>query len=144
MEDKVMALVRFNQYPALTDLFESLEKNFFNTEEKFEGTVPAVNIKEDNDKYVLEMAAPGMKKNDFHINLEKDVLTISSEQKEEKEEKKDNFARREFYYNSFSRSFSLPETVDVENIKADYKNGILNVVLPKKEETKVTREIKIS
>jgi HSP20 family protein len=90
------------------------------------------------------MAAPGMKKNDFHINLEKVVLTISSEQKEEKEEKKDNFARREFYYNAFSRSFSLPETVDVENIKADYKNGILNIVLPKKEETKVTREIKIS
>ena len=139
-----MALVRFNQYPALTDLFESLEKNFFNNEERFEGTVPAVNIKEDNDKFALELAAPGMKKNDFHINVEKDVLTISSERKEEKEEKKDNYARREFYYNSFSRSFNLPDTIDVDNIKADYKNGILNITLPKKEETKVTREIKIS
>jgi HSP20 family protein len=139
-----MALVRFNQYPALTDLFESLEKNFFNNEEKFEGTIPAVNIKEDNDKFVLEMAAPGMKKNDFHINVEKDVLTISSEHKEEKEEKKENYARREFYYNTFSRSFNLPENINLEGIKADYKNGILNIVLPKKEETKVSREIKIS
>jgi len=139
-----MALVRFNQYPALTDLFDALEKNFFNTEEKFEGNIPAVNIKEDNDKFVLEMAAPGMKKNDFHINVEKDVLTISSEHKEEKEEKKENYARREFYYNTFSRSFNLPESIDLEGIKADYKNGILNIVLPKKEETKVSREIKIS
>jgi HSP20 family protein len=139
-----MALVRFNQYPALTDLFDALEKNFFNNEERYEGNIPAVNIKEDNDKFVLEMAAPGMKKNDFHISVEKDVLTISSERKEEKEEKKDNYARREFYYNSFSRSFNLPESIDLENIKADYKNGILNIVLPKKEETKVSREIKIS
>ena len=139
-----MALVRFNQYPALTDLFESLEKNFFNNEEKFEGTIPAVNIKEDNNKFALELAAPGMKKNDFHINVEKDVLTISSERKEEKEEKKDNYARREFYYSSFNRSFNLPDTIDIENIKADYKNGILSIILPKKEETKVTREIKIS
>lgn len=139
-----MALVRFNQYPGLTDLFENLEKSFFNNEEKFEGTVPAVNIIENNDSFVLEMAAPGLKKTDFHINVEKDVLTISSEQKEEKDEKDDNYARREFYYNSFSRSFTLPETIDVEKIKADYKNGILHVHLPKKEDAKVTREIKIS
>ena len=139
-----MALVRFNQHPALTDLFETLEKNFFNNEERFEGTIPAVNIKEDNDKFTLELAAPGMKKDDFHINVEKDVLTISSEREKEKEEKKEDFARREFFYSSFKRSFNLPDTVDVENIKADYKNGILNISLPKKEETKVTREIKIS
>jgi len=141
-----MALVRFNQYPALTDFFEALEKNFFNTttEERYQGDVPAVNIKEENDKYVLEMAAPGMKKNDFHISLEENVLTISSEKKEEKEEKQDNYTRREFYYNTFSRSFTLPENVDTENIKADYKNGILTLTLPKKEEAKVTREIKVS
>ena len=140
-----MALVRFNQYPALTDFFEALEKNFFNTaEERYQGDVPAVNIKEENDKFVLEMAAPGMKKNDFHISLEENVLTISSEKKEEKEEKNDNYTRREFFYNTFTRSFTLPENVDVENIKADYKNGILTLNLPKKEEAKVTREIKIS
>ena len=139
-----MTLVRFNQYPGLADLFENIGKNFLSNEEKFEGTVPAVNITENSDRFVLEMAAPGLKKSDFHINVEKDVLTISSEQKEEKEEKDDNYARKEFYYNSFSRSFNLPETIDVENIKADYKNGILNLVLPKKEEAKVTREIKVS
>ena len=127
-----MALVRFNQYPGLADLFENIGKSFFDDEEKFEGTVPAVNIIEDNDRFRLQ------------INVEKDVLTISSEKKEEKKGKDDNYARKEFYYNSFSRSFNLPETIDVESIKADYKNGILNVVLPKKEEAKVTREIKVS
>jgi len=139
-----MALIRFNQYPALTDLMETLERNFFNPEEKFQGDIPAVNIKEENDKFILEMAAPGMKKSDFHINLENDVLTISSEKKEEKEEKQENYTRREFYYNTFSRSFNLPESVDAEKIKADYKNGILSITLPKKEETRVTRQIKIS
>ncbi len=141
-----MALVRFNQYPALTDFFEALEKNLFNntTEERYQGDVPAVNIKEENDKFVLEMAAPGMSKKDFHISLDDNVLTISSEKKEEKEEKNENYTRREFFYNTFSRSFTLPENVDAEKIKADYKNGILTLTLPKKEEAKVTREIKIS
>ncbi len=140
-----MSLVKFNQYPTFTDLIENLERNFLGRVDEYTGDVPAVNIKEENDKFVLEMAAPGMKKDDFQINLDNYQLTISSEKKEEKKEKDDNYTRREFLYSSFSRSFTLPKSIDVEKIKADYKNGILNIVLPKKEEeTKLTRQIKIS
>ena len=140
-----MNLVKFNQYPSLTDLMENLERTFLGRVDEFSGDIPAVNIKEENDKFVLEMAAPGLKKDDFNINLDNYVLTISSEKKEEQKEDKDNYTRREFLYTSFSRSFTLPKTVDIDKIKADYKNGILTVTLPKKEEeAKLTKQIKIS
>lgn len=140
-----MNLVRFNQYPSLTDLMENLERNFLGRVDENSGDIPAVNIKEENDKFVLEMAAPGMNKDDFKINLDNYQLTISSEHKKEKKEKEDNYTRREFVYSSFSRSFTLPKTIDVEKIKADYKNGILLLTLPKKEEeAKLTKQIKIS
>ena len=140
-----MSLVKFNQYPTFTDLLENIERNFLGRVDEYTGDVPAVNIKEEKDKFVLEMAAPGMKKDDFQINLDNYQLTISSEKKEEKKEKEDNYTRREFLYSSFSRSFTLPKTIDIEKIKADYKNGILSVVLPKKEEeAKLTKQIKIS
>ena len=140
-----MNLVRFNQYPSLTDLMENLERNFLGRVDENSGDIPAVNIKEENDKFILEMAAPGMNKDDFKINLDNYQLTISSEQKKEKKEKEDNYTRREFVYSSFSRSFTLPKTIDIDKIKADYKNGILSLTLPKKEEeAKLTKQIKIS
>ena len=140
-----MNLVRFNQYPTLTDLMENLERTFLGRVDEESGDIPAVNIKEENDKFVLEMAAPGMKKDDFQINLDNYQLTISSEKSEKNEEKKDNYTRREFMYSTFSRSFTLPKTIDIDKIKADYKNGILTVILPKKEEeAKLTKQIKIS
>ena len=140
-----MNLVRFNQYPSLTDLMENLERNFLGRVDENSGDIPAVNIKEENDKFILEMAAPGMNKDDFKINLDNYQLTISSEQKKEKKEKEDNYTRREFVYSSFSRSFTLPKTIDIDKIKADYKNGILLLTLPKKEEeAKLTKQIKIS
>ncbi len=140
-----MNLVRFNQYPSLTDLMENLERNFLGRVDENSGDIPAVNIKEENDKFVLEMAAPGMNKDDFKIDLDNYQLTISSEQKKEKKEKEDNYTRREFVYSSFSRSFTLPKTIDIDKIKADYKNGILSLTLPKKEEeAKLTKQIKIS
>lgn len=140
-----MNLVRFNQYPTFTDLIENLERNFLGRVDENSGDIPAVNIKEENDKFILEMAAPGMSKDAFKINLDNYQLTISSEQKKEKKEKEDNYTRREFVYSSFSRSFTLPKTIDVEKIKADYKNGILLLTLPKKEEeAKLSRQIKIS
>lgn len=145
MEGLVMNLVRFNQYPSLTDLMENLERNFLGRVDENSGDIPAVNIKEENDKFILEMAAPGMSKDDFKINLDNYQLTISSEQKKEKKEKEDNYTRREFVYSSFSRSFTLPKTIDIDKIKADYKNGILSLTLPKKEEeAKLTKQIKIS
>ena len=108
-------------------------------------TVPAVNITETDTEYILELAAPGMKKSDFHVNVDRNVLTVSSEKEEEKEEKDKNYTRKEFSYSSFERSFTLPESIDQEKIDAKYTNGVLKLVLPKKEEViPKTKEIKIS
>lgn len=96
-------------------------------------TVPAVNIKENGKTFELELAAPGYKKEDLKVNLNDNVLTISSEQKSEKEEKgeKGDYTRREYSYRSFSRSFTLPENADGDNVKASYENGILKLSIPK-------------
>lgn len=109
-------------------------------------TLPKVNIRETADEYFVEMAVPGMKKSDFQIELDNKTLVISNEKEEEQETKEDNYTRREFGYSSFKRSFSLPETVNEEEIKAEYKDGILSLHLPKREEAKQKppRSIKIS
>lgn len=109
-------------------------------------TLPKVNIKETPESYFVEMAVPGLKKSDFQINLDNDVLSISTEMKEENEQKEENYVRKEYEYASFNRTFSLPEFVNGDKIKADYNDGILNIQLPKKEEAKQkpTRIIKVS
>ncbi|WP_073003557.1 Hsp20/alpha crystallin family protein [Mariniphaga anaerophila] len=110
-------------------------------------TLPAVNVKETDDDYILEVAAPGMSKKDFKINFQNNVLTISSEKQQEKKEKEDNYTRREFSYQSFQRSFTVPHhDVDSDKISAAYGDGILSVKLPKREEAKPkpAKEIKIS
>jgi HSP20 family protein len=129
----------------LSELLEDFDRNFYNSTER-SGMVPAVNIREREDHFLLELAAPGMKKDDFKIKLDNNVLTISSEQKEESEETKEKFTRKEFFYQSFSRSFTLPKSVDLDKIKADYNNGVLSLNMPKREEAKVAinREIAIS
>ena len=101
-------------------------------------TLPAVNITETNDEFVVEMAAPGMKKEDFVIELENELLTISSEKEERNEFKEDDhYTRKEFSYQSFRRTFQLPKTVVEESkIKAKYENGLLKILIPKKEEAK--------
>ncbi|MDQ7916852.1 Hsp20/alpha crystallin family protein [Mesonia sp. MT50] len=101
-------------------------------------SIPAVNIKESEDNFLVEVAAPGKGKEDFNIELNHDVLTISSENKKEnKEDEKGKFTRREFSYHTFKRAFSLPETVDHKKINASYERGVLLINLPKKEEAKV-------
>ena len=109
-------------------------------------TLPKVNIKETADAFMVEMAVPGLKKSDFHIALDNEILSISTESKEESEHKEGNYTRREFGYSSFKRSFNLPESVNDEKINANYENGILSILLPKKEEAKQkpARKIKIS
>ena len=114
----------------------------------FSGTntsLPAVNVKETNDEFIIELAAPGMEKKDFKINFKNNVITISSEREDKKEEKKDNYTRREFSYQSFQRSFTVPENAIIsDKIEAAYKNGILDVTIPKKEaEEKLARVINI-
>lgn len=100
-------------------------------------TLPSVNVKETDEFFEVEVAAPGMEKNDFKIELNNDLLTISSEKKVEKEDKEgEQYTRREFSYQSFSRSFTLPNTTDTEKIGAKYEDGILKVNIPKKEEAK--------
>lgn len=99
-------------------------------------TLPAVNVVENEDNFRIELAAPGLTRGDFKVNVHEDVLMISSENKSESEEQKENYTRREFNYTAFKRSFNLPETVDCDNITATYNEGILNVNLPKKEEAK--------
>ncbi|MEL6592585.1 MAG: Hsp20/alpha crystallin family protein, partial [Bacteroidota bacterium] len=111
------------------------------------GTTPAVNVKEEDDKFLLEVSAPGRNKEDFKLEVNNKVLTISSEWKEENEtEKAGKYTRREFRYGSFQRSFTLPNTVEGENIKAHYENGVLLLTLPKREEAKDkgVRQIEIS
>lgn len=108
-------------------------------------TLPKVNIKETADAFIVEMAVPGLKKSDLNIDVDNQLLSISSEIKEEKESNEDNYTRREFGYSAFKRTFNLPESVDDEKINASYKEGILNIHLPKKEEAKQkpSRSIKI-
>ena len=133
-----MSLVRFSQSPLFDHFFDGeffdwSNKNFSQTNT----TLPSVNIKENENEYMLEVAAPGFEKEDFKIEQHNDLLTISSEKKIEKENKDgERFTKREFSYQSFSRSFTLPQTADGEKISANYDKGILTVSIPKREEAK--------
>ena len=120
--------------------FPALLENFLNDFERVAPThqhsFPAVNVLESDNSFKIELAAPGLKKEDFKINIHENVLTISSEQKTENEENNGKYTRKEFNYKSFKRSFTLPKTVDGEKIVASYDNGVLGLELPKKEEAK--------
>jgi len=141
-----MTLIRWQHRNPISDMMT----NFFDHDlgdffgKRF--TDPAANIIENNESFQLEIAAPGLVKDDFKINLDNNILTVSAEIEDEKHEEGKNYSRKEFYYGSFSRSFTLPKTIDLDKIKADYDNGILKIALPKKEEAKVEmkKEIKIS
>lgn len=104
---------------------------------------PALNIKEQDDKFELELAAPGFSKNDFEVTIDNGYLNISAEKSHSEEEKEDNYTRKEFSYNSFDKRLQLPDTVKEEDIKAKYKDGILRFNLIKKEEAKLQKPKKI-
>ena len=106
--------------------------------------MPAVNVKESDKHYEITMAAPGLEKNDFKIDVNGSTLTVSAEKDEKKEEKENGFARKEYSYKSFSRTFTLPEDIMKEKIDANYKNGELILTLPKKEESVKASHQKIS
>lgn len=99
-------------------------------------TIPAVNIVEHNNEYQVSLAVPGMKKDDFKIDVDGNMLTISSEKEASKEEIEKKFTRKEYNYSSFSRSFTLPEEINKEKIEAKYEEGVLKLMLPKREEAK--------
>ncbi len=131
-------------FPAFFDDF--FGKEWFGNDLKT-FTQPAVNIVEKDDEYMVELAAPGMRKKDFNVELEEQVLTISYEKQDEKEEKdrEGKYAKREFNYTSFSRSFMLPKSIEQDKIKGEYKDGVLTLLIPKKEEAKhkMARHIEI-
>lgn len=150
------SMVRSNNslFPTIPSLFDNfftrdwLDSSLANWKESG-ATLPAVNVKESNDDFRIEVAAPGMTRDDFKVELDNNVLTISSEREEKSEEKdaKGNYTRREFSYQSFQRSFSLPESkVLGDKITARYSDGILYVTVPKSEEAKVkpAKQIAIS
>lgn len=135
-------------YPSLLSDFFDTDRFFNNSffEKELGHSLPAVNIKENGKEFDIEFAAPGFKKDDFNVNVEENVLTISAEKKDEKKEENDRFTRKEFSYNSFSRSFTLPQTVISEKIDAKYNDGILRLCIPKKEGAKSLskKEIKVA
>lgn len=133
----MLPMIRRRALPDLVDEFfgGDLMNNFFENQTGI--NVPAVNIIEGNDDFKIEVAAPGLNKKDFKIDIDRNVLTVSSEKKEEKKEKdEDKFMRREFSYSSFSRSFTLPDSVDEDKVSANHKDGVLTVTIPKKEEAR--------
>lgn len=129
-------LRRRTAFPGMVDEFfgKDFLSNFFDTQTGI--SMPSVNIVEGKNDFRIEVAAPGLEKKDFKINLENNVLTISSVKEVKDEQVDDKYMRREFSYSSFQRSFALPNTVDAEKINANYKDGVLNLVIPKKEEAK--------
>jgi HSP20 family protein len=141
----MLAKINRSYVPAYWDDF--FNDSFFNqlNSTNSKGHSPAVNISEDDKGYSIEVAAPGIARKTFNLEIENDVLTISTENKESKEESKQNFLRREFNYQTFKQSFQLPETVDQDQIKASHDAGILTLTLPKKEEVvqKAPRQIEV-
>ncbi len=143
-----MSLIKRSELPLinngwLSDFFDS--EKFFDSDWLRNRSLPAVNVKETDKTYEIEVAVPGRNKKDFKITAENGVLTISSEKKEETEHKEKDYTRKEFSYSSFSRSFTLPEDANEDDVKANYGDGILNVAIAKKTVSyaKPKREIEI-
>jgi HSP20 family protein len=146
-----MTLVKFNSdkrnngllMPGFNDVFDSIfNDTFFN--DRLITRVPAANISETTDHFHVELAAPGLKKEDFKINLDENVLSVSVEQQNENNDTIKNYSKREYSYSSFVRSFTLPDSANADQIEAVYTNGVLKIDIAKREEAKsVQRQIEI-
>lgn len=140
------------QDPFFTDLFDSRRglfnlNRFMNDFPKEPSLIPAVNVKDLEKNYEIHLAAPGLSKKDFNVTIDNGILTITAEKEEKSEQKEDDFVRQEFSYNSFTRSMSLPDSVDEDKeVKAKYEDGVLKLILSKKEglENKTPKTVKIS
>ena len=141
----MLARINRNYVPAYWDDFfnDRVFNNFSNNQ--CNHTSPAVNVIEEEKGFRIEVAVPGLSRDDFNIEVDNDVLTISSVEKEKKEDKKHNYTRREFSYRSFKRSFQLPETIDQDQIQASHEAGVLSLNLPKKDEVvqKAPKQIEV-
>ena len=134
---------RSETLPALFDDFFKPWREWFDSGWERVATVPAVNVTEETDSYKISMAAPGLKKDDFKINVEGNLITISAEKSESKEEREEKYTRKEYNYTSFSRTFTLPENIKTDKIEAHYENGELSLLLPKLVEERVGTHKKI-
>ena len=145
-----MTLVKFNNghknnvvNPWFTDVFDSLI-NDSRLNDRFTNKIPAVNIAETENEFHIELAVPGLKKEDFKISLDKNVLSVSAEKKVENVDESKKYSKREYSYSSFVRSFTLPESADHGQIEASYVDGVLKIDIAKREEAKaVRRQIEI-
>ena len=151
-----MTLIKFknemgnmiDKFPLMPTVFGDFFNDFQNSDVLSKDMlhyVPAVNINERANEFVIELAAPGLNKEDFKVEVDNGVLTISAEKKEEKKDENSRYTRKEFSYTSFKRSFSLPEHVEADKIEASHKDGVLTLALPKKEEAKqkAVKEIQV-
>ncbi len=145
-----MNIIKYDPFRDLRSLQDEMNRLFSssftripNQEEMSTGWSPSVDIYESGNKIFLEAELPGMKREDFDLSIENNVITLKGERRFEKKDEGDNYHRVERAYGSFTRSFNLPRTVSTENIKAEFKNGVLSVVLPKKEEAK-SRKIEVT
>ncbi|AYL97361.1 Hsp20/alpha crystallin family protein [Mucilaginibacter celer] len=140
-----MTLVKFNPaknngslMPGFNDVFDSIfNDTFFN--DRLTSRVPAANISETEDHYHVELAAPGLKKEDFKLSLDRNVLNVSVDQQSQNNDNHKNYSKREYSYTSWVRSFTLPESANPDNIEATYTNGVLNIDIAKREEAKIVR-----
>jgi len=134
-----MSLIKRSDWPSLvngtwlSDFFDN--DRYFDSDWMKKQSMPAVNVRESDKDFEIEVAAPGLTKKDFKVTVDNGVLTLSSEKEEEKEQKEKNYTRREFSYSAFTRSFTLPENVNEEDVKANYQDGILKLNVAKKSIT---------
>lgn len=143
-----MALIKFPNRTVNTDVVNpfvnSVFDNLFNDSfltDRLVTRVPAVNITETEVAYEIDLAAPGLKKSDFQINVDKNIISIRAEKQDEKEAQEKSYTKREYNYTSFSRSFTLPDIVDYNNIDASYDNGVLKITIGKKEEAIISKKL---
>lgn len=126
--------------PFVNNVFDNLFNDSF-ISDRLVTRIPAVNITESVEGFTIELAAPGLQKNDFKINIDKNILSIAVEKQEEKVQEGKVYSKKEFNYTSFARSFTLPETIDYSNITANYKDGVLEIAIGKKEEAIIAKRL---
>ncbi|MCC6252145.1 MAG: Hsp20/alpha crystallin family protein [Bacteroidia bacterium] len=134
---------RFFETDSLFPKFGNAFDNFLKMDYNFGESTPLVNVTENEQSYQMEYLVPGYKKDEIKISLDKNVLTVIAEKRVETEEEKKNYTRKEFFFNTFKRSFSLPENINYQNIEAKHEDGILNITIPKKVEEKNSNVIEI-
>ncbi|HSV88683.1 MAG TPA: Hsp20/alpha crystallin family protein [Bacteroidales bacterium] len=142
-----MTIIKFRNRPVFTGMFDEMAQRAFSTGfERSSGYIPASNILEKENEFLIELFVPGLQKMDFNLQLENRLLSVSCEKKENDSQKEESYLLREFEIGGFIRSFSVPETIEKEKISASYENGVLKIIVPKRTtgDTRVSRNIEIA